>query len=70
MHALQNIQQVPFPEFESFIVEEQEGSGIILTIHIFEALKYFFLCYRFISFSYPLQEVMVQFTGQKEKLME
>lgn len=30
-HAMQNIEQAPFPEFESFVVEEQEGSGITLT---------------------------------------
>lgn len=70
MLALQNIQQATFPEFKSFIVEEQEGSGIILAIYIFEALKVFFLCCRFTFFSYHLQEVMVQFTGQKGKLME
>lgn len=72
MLVLQNIEQIPFPDFESFIVEEEEGSGIMMwTIgDPYILRKLFFICYRSKFCSYQLlQVVMVQFTGQDEKLM-
>lgn len=63
------------PNFENFVVEEEEGSGIKVMVYItfstkFQPTTLSLLIYLLLLLNKYMQEVTVLFTGRGEKLME